>query len=426
MSNVQVLSRGQRVKIADLGIEANRFSVDVALSTYGMAVDMACFGLDDARKLSDERYMTFFNQPKSPCGGITQTGPTVFAFDLDKLPASIHTLVLTLAVDDNYQMNALGASQARVCAASGDALAGFAFDGSLFAAERAVMLIEIYRKDGVWRCSPVGQGFNGGLAALVEYFGGEVAAPAEQVAEPVPEPVPAPKLSLSKVTLTKPGEQHRVSLVKGAGAPKKITVKAVWTDNGDGRDDNDDLDLRVGLLFPNGQMTFIQAPDYPGSFDAKPYVRHLGDVTSASKSAPGVEVAEVNPQISHLLGGPVALVFSVYSAVSNGAVSISSLSPKMVMEYGDQVVECACEFKKPRMFGSFVYTYVIGMVDIDGDVVTLSPSGQTSKPVSESTPWLTRTDKGLELTMDGPAVFKGQALDNAGAASGGHSRRYIW
>ncbi|PMC11655.1 stress response protein TerZ, partial [Klebsiella aerogenes] len=49
----------------------------------------------------------------------------------------------------------------------------------------------------------------------------------------------------------------------------------------------------------------------------------------------------INPEISRLAGGKVALVCSVYSAVSNGAVSVASLKPKMRMEYGDRVVECS-------------------------------------------------------------------------------------
>jgi stress response protein SCP2 len=30
-------------------------------------LDIASFGLDPQYKLSDERYMTFYNQPKTPC-----------------------------------------------------------------------------------------------------------------------------------------------------------------------------------------------------------------------------------------------------------------------------------------------------------------------------------------------------------------------
>ncbi|MBN0617286.1 stress response protein TerZ, partial [Pseudomonas aeruginosa] len=93
--------------------------------------------------------------------------------------------------------------------------------------------------------------------------------------------------------------------------------------------------------------------------------------------------------ISHLMGGKVALVCSVYSAVDNGAVSVASLKPKMRMEYGDEVVECAFEFKG-GFFSSLVYTYVLGMIEIDGDEIRISPSGVTSKTGSEATPWLTR------------------------------------
>jgi hypothetical protein len=57
---------------------------------------------------------------------------------------------------------------------AGQEIARFAFSGSDFNDEKAVKLGEIYLKDGAWRFSAVGQGFNGGMAALVKHFGGEV------------------------------------------------------------------------------------------------------------------------------------------------------------------------------------------------------------------------------------------------------------
>lgn len=83
------------------------------------------------------------------------------------------------------------------------------------------------------------------------------------------------------------------------------------------------------------------------------------------------------------------------------------------MEYGDQVVECAMEFKR-GFFNSLVYTYVLGTIDIDGDTITITPSGVTSRPGSEATPWLTRSGDKLELTVDGPHVFKGQPIERSG------------
>lgn len=424
MGSEQVLSRGQRIKVGDLGLGPQPFVVDLSIVAGGLVVDAACFGLDSGRKLADERYMTFFNQPESPCGGVKLASPHSFRFALDRLPTSIDALIVTLGIDGSGVMSALGGSIAKICTGAGIPVASFAFDGTLFKGERAVMLLEFYRKDGQWRLSPVGQGFNGGLDALVQHFGGAVAAPAPATAT-TPAPPPPPKVSLSKITLTKANQAHRISLEKTPNAPRKITVKATWTDNGDGDDDNDDLDLRVGILLPSGKMSFIQAPDRSGSFDASPYVRHLGDVTSTTVAAPATETVEVNPKIGQLLGGPVALVFSVYSVLANGAVSVGSMAPKMVMEYGNQTVECAFDFKNSAAaLKSNIYTYVIGVIEIDGDSITLSPSGRTSDPDAEWTPWLTRVGARINVTMDGPAVFKGNLADKAAKLNTHNPRRY--
>ena len=51
-------------------------------------------------------------------------------------------------------------------------MARYSFNGSEFSTERAVMLGDFYLKD-VWRFAAVGQGFDGGLDALLQNFGGE-------------------------------------------------------------------------------------------------------------------------------------------------------------------------------------------------------------------------------------------------------------
>lgn len=421
--NETKLARGQRVRLSDIGLGAQPFTIDLSIASNGLVVDTACFGLDAKRQLSDERYMTFFNQAETPCGGVRQVHASSFQFDLGRLPSSIEVLVITLAIEGSGVMGSLSECKASATATMGARAASFDFDGKLFSGERAIMLIEIYRKDGQWRLSPVGQGFTGGLDALVQHFGGAVAAPSP---DPVAAPPPPPKISLSKVTLTKGNQKHKISLIKDASAPPKIIVKATWVDNGDGDDGNDDLDLRVGILLPSGKMTFIQAPDRSGAFDASPYVRHLGDVTGTSNAAPATETVEVNPKIGQALGGPVALVFSVYSALANGAVSVGSMAPKMVMEYGGQVVECAFDFKSSAAAqSSNIYTYVIGLIEIDGDSIILSPSGQTSVPDSECTPWLEKVGSMVKITLDGPAVFKGAEARKAAKLNIHNPHRYI-
>lgn len=399
-------SRGQKDKLANIGA-LGAFPVRLVLDPGGMTLDVACFGLDEAQKLSDERYMVFYNQLATPNGEVRLAlggGEAVFAVEPQRLPPSVTRLVFAASVDGAGTMRQLGACAVNV----GDA--AFQFSGADFAAERAVIICEIYLRDGAWRFGAVGQGFSGGLSALLTHFGG---TPAEEAA---PQPLAAtPKVSLSKVTLTKAGQKHAVSLVKGAGAPAKLVIQATWQDNGDDSSDNDDLDLRVGILLPDGRMKLVSAPDYPGKFDADPFVRHTGDVQVASIAAPATETVEVNPDIARRLGGRVALVFSVYSAVGNGAVSVASLKPVMRMIYGDQVVECAYDFSASKAAkDSSVYTYVIGTAIIDSDKVTLAPSGQTSKPGSEATPWLKWDGETVEVAIKGPAVFKGQPMVRKG------------
>lgn len=203
---MQTLLRGQRIKFADIGLVDGNFSITLNINHGSLAVDCACFGLDAARKLADERYMTFFNQPETPCGAVRLVEASHFEFRLGLLPPSLDALTLTLAVDGAGTMNTLGQSSTEI-ACNGQSVARFDFAGDLFTNERAIMLIEIYRKDDQWRLSPVGQGFKGGLDALVQHFGGDLA------------PTPPPTPTASKVSLDKRIEKeapHLVSLVKKA------------------------------------------------------------------------------------------------------------------------------------------------------------------------------------------------------------------
>ncbi len=217
------ISRGQRLKLSELGLAGSPFTIEIDCAGQGLQLDVACFGLDSARKLADERYMTFFNQPTTPCGGVRLAG-TQFAFDLARLPASIDALVLTLAIDGPGVMSKLDSGSLKF-RATHHVLATCALAGSNFANERAVMLVELYRKDGAWRISHIGQGFNGGLDALIRHFGGTVdeAAPPTNPAPPPKPPAPAasaPVPAKPGISLEKRVEReapHLISLVKKVG-----------------------------------------------------------------------------------------------------------------------------------------------------------------------------------------------------------------
>ncbi|MEU7643168.1 TerD family protein [Streptomyces huasconensis] len=209
--------RGHKAKISDLTAGTDLY-VGVQISAPGLTFDISCFGLDASERLSDDRYFIFFNQPKSPEESIqllgAQAGDTEsFRVTLDRIPQQIQRLSFTATIDGAGQMSQVASGYIRIVA-GGEEVARYAFTGAEFSTERAVMLGDFYLKD-VWRFAAIGQGFDGGLEALLRNFGGEVAeeesapqqpqaaapsfAPPAQAAAPpafgapaAPPPAPAP------------------------------------------------------------------------------------------------------------------------------------------------------------------------------------------------------------------------------------------
>ncbi|WP_433403029.1 TerD family protein [Streptomyces sp. CA-146814] len=186
--------RGHKAKISDLTPGTDLY-VGVQIAAPGLTFDISCFGLDADEQLSDDRYFIFFNQPKSPEESIQLLGPQSgdtesFRVTLDRIPAAIHKLSFTATLDGAGQMSQVGPGYIRIVA-GGEEVVRYAFTGSEFTTERAVMLGDFYLKD-VWRFAAVGQGFDGGLDALLRNFGGEVAEEEEAPAAPQAPPGFAP------------------------------------------------------------------------------------------------------------------------------------------------------------------------------------------------------------------------------------------
>jgi stress response protein SCP2 len=212
---MSALVKGQRFK---WGVTTQAGTLRVGLAAAGLPVDFACFALDATGRLCDERYMTFFNQPCTPCGGVqvcsVPNDAEGFVFTTSQLPAWVDRIVIVVSASGGT-MSQISAGYLRLMPSQGNAeIARFSFNGSDFSAEQALMLGELYRKDGDWRFMAVGQGFNGGLDAVVRHFGGTVdeTAPLQAVAA---ETVPSAKVSLEKrVERQAP---QLVNLVKQAG-----------------------------------------------------------------------------------------------------------------------------------------------------------------------------------------------------------------
>ena len=171
--------------------------------------DFCCFGVDGNGKLSDDRYMIFYNQKLSPNGEISVEDipdGARYTLKLSAVPEFINRLVFTVSIDGNKTMGEMNSLETKVYQ-SGAKDIEMILGGNDFSNEKAVIVMEIYRKD-IWRIGCVASGFDGGLSALLKYFCGE-----EVVSEPVQEPVVAEPV---KVSLEKKMEKapELVSLVK--------------------------------------------------------------------------------------------------------------------------------------------------------------------------------------------------------------------
>lgn len=277
------LVKGHRGRVDQL-TAATTLELGVTLSgpaTY----DVSLFGLDASGRLSDDAYMVFYNQPSSPEGSI-RVAPRAdggdFTVDLAAVPGSIHRLVITAAIDGAGTMAQLVQGQV-VVRAGGQEVARHTTTGADYTGERALMLFELYRKDDGgrpeggrpgqhWRLTVVGQGFDGGMAALVRHFGGEVDD------APVAAPPPAPTVDLGKVTLDKGrvslAKNQTVSLAKG-GEPVlgQVAMGLGWDPARGGTS----IDLDASCLVLDAAGEKIDMIWFAGKTGADGAIVHSGD-----------------------------------------------------------------------------------------------------------------------------------------------------
>ena len=167
------INRGMRDKLekyVNLGAP-----IDAEMSISGPGeYDFTCFGVDADDKLSDDRYMVFYNQVNSPQNEISYSkngNVATFKVNLNALPASIQKLVFTVSIDGNSTMGNISNFTFAVNQNGANAIS-LKLSGTDFSQEKAIIAIEIYRKDS-WRFNAVARGFNGGLSDLLRNYGGE-------------------------------------------------------------------------------------------------------------------------------------------------------------------------------------------------------------------------------------------------------------
>ncbi len=337
------LQRGARSKL-NVCFDLNS-PIDVEMSISGAGeYDFCCFGVDANDKLSDDRYMVFYNQTSSPQGEVSYRrngNSAVFTAALSRLPASIQKLVFTVSIDGSSTMGNIQ-SHTLLLKQNGITQMELQMSGSDFTQEKAIISVEIYRKD-TWRINAVARGFNGGLSDLLKSYGGEeVQTPAPApAAQPAPKPAPMPQ----KVDLRK---GQKVSLVKGNHGLGEILINLNWKQPTGLFARPIDLDLGCLFELKDGSKGTVQALGNAfGSLNAPPYIALDGD--DRTGSSVGGENLRINGQMVPKIKRILVYTF-IYEGIANwkGAEGIVTVkcpgSPEIIVrmdEYGSNLPLCA-------------------------------------------------------------------------------------
>ena len=187
------LSKGQKVSLeksmtlalVGLGWDTNKYD-----GGYDFDLDAAAFLLGDNGKVTCDEDFVFYNNLEHKSGSVKHTGDNltgegdgddeVILIDFTKVPANISKIAITVTIHEaqSRNQNFGQVSNAYVRVAKRDSEDDFNGEESLrydlaedFSIETAIVVCEIYRRNGEWKFSAVGAGYQGGLAALCKSFG---------------------------------------------------------------------------------------------------------------------------------------------------------------------------------------------------------------------------------------------------------------
>ncbi|NMN98677.1 TerD family protein [Antrihabitans stalactiti] len=177
--------------------------------TQGPDLDASALLLTAAGKVRSDADFVFYNQPASTDGSVRHEGTLgtqeTLSVDLAELPPGIETIALTASTDNEPIGQVMGLHVSVVDGVSGADIARF--DVTRAGPETALVLGELYRRNGAWKFRAVGAGWASGLAGLARDYGISVdeAAAAE----------PTKSVRLEKQLLGSP--PHMIDMVKRAG-----------------------------------------------------------------------------------------------------------------------------------------------------------------------------------------------------------------
>ncbi|MEU8794189.1 TerD family protein [Streptomyces sp. NPDC048643] len=195
---------------SNIPLPVSRVTVDV---TAPVRLDVSSLLLTaDGKVRSDEDFI-FYNQPTGP--GVTYrsgggTAPDAIIVDTAAVPPGIEKIVVTASPDAAGQSFQGIEPTATIRNADDNAVLA-TFTPPQLGTETALVIVEVYLRNGAWKARAVGQGYANGLAGIATDFGVSVEEPA-----PAAQPAPAPQ---APVTPPAPAADPRLSAPPAPAAP---------------------------------------------------------------------------------------------------------------------------------------------------------------------------------------------------------------
>ncbi|MGC0378067.1 stress response protein SCP2 [Streptomyces sp. SAI-229] len=285
---------------SNIPLPAARVTVDVSAP---VRLDVSGLLLTADGKVRSDDDFIFYNQPAGP--GVTYrsgggTAPDAITVDTTAVPPGIEKIVVTASPDAAGQ-TFQGIEPTATLRNADDNAVLATFTPPALGTETALVVVEIYLRNGAWKARAVGQGYANGLAGIATDFGVTVeepaaappqpaaapqappmpaaapTAPAAPAAPPAP-PAPAPAPGTGKINLDKGRvslqKNQTVSLVKG-GRPLLSQVKMGlgWEPAYRGKD----IDLDASVIAYGPQRNHIDSCYFGKLQIVNGAIRHSGD-----------------------------------------------------------------------------------------------------------------------------------------------------
>jgi stress response protein SCP2 len=189
-------ARGLRVPVSDLGVSD---VLNLGLGSRPPGFEVVVAGLEADDTLVDRAFLLSRHQPESFEGSVAigagaDHDTAAIAVQLGRVPASVQTVRIALIGDARLSADDLDEAWLRLLV-DGRQTARWDFTGSELSGERAIIVADLYRRDG-WRLAFHGTGYRAGLRAFLEHIDGGTrlpGAPEEQAAPAAPPAPPAPQ-----------------------------------------------------------------------------------------------------------------------------------------------------------------------------------------------------------------------------------------